>query len=489
MTARPFNFLSALLITSLLALPGCSLTPAYQPPASPLPARLDATTATPTSIGPGVALQDDERRLLGELSHEPLLAELVSQALAGNRDYRIAQLKVEQARSRFGLSQAERWPVLGLQVQRQHQRFNDPVLDERYKQDLATATLGVSDFELDFFGRLASLSEQARHQLLASDLGSQAARGALVAEVARLYLQARQADEALQIASDAAEVSRQLRASLQTQVAAGAVAAAELDAAQNEELQARQRWQDSQSQRTQAYQALAWVTGYRLLPSPMPPATSPLAPAELPGELADLPSERLLQRFDVRAAEQRLRAADAGIGAARAAFFPSIRLSTGLGVASPALHDLFSSGSGLRLLSPSLSLPLFDGGRNQANLDAAQVARQMAVADYQRTLINAFRDMASGLEQRRQLLAQWQNLQARQQLAQRHSQRQEQQWQAGAGSLQARLQARLDTLQTSQALSQASQALFDNHLRLYRALHGIDDSVALPEANLEGNSP
>ncbi|WP_295461404.1 efflux transporter outer membrane subunit [uncultured Pseudomonas sp.] len=461
-----------LALAGLLALTGCSLIPAYQRPDLPVPSRQGETRLAITSPAP--ALSPDETRLLAEISAEPLLAELVRQALAGNRDYRIIQLRVEQARAEAGARQAERWPSLELAAQRPRQRFADPALDERYRQDLATATLGVDAFELDFFGRLASLGEEARHRLLASELGQQAARGALVAEVARLYLQARESDAQVASAQAMTRLTTELAQRTQAQVVAGALPAAALEAPTQAALEASLRERQSQDQQAQAYQALAWVTGYRLAPTP---AAFPLlagTPPQQGGELTELPSTRLLERLDVRAAEQRLQAANANIGAARAAFLPSIRLSTAIGIASPQLHDLLSAGSGLRLLTPSLSLPLFDAGRNQANLDAANTARDLAVAAYERTLQNAFREVADGLDERRLLLAQWQNLDAQMRLVQQRGARLEGQWQAGAGGPFATLQAGLDRLGVTAARRQTELALRLNRLRLYRALHGLD---------------
>lgn len=468
----------SLLFSSLLSLASCSLIPAYQRPPLPIPANqgeLQRPLLPPATV---IDLSADERQVLAAVSDEALLPEVVSQALAGNRDYRIIQLRVEQARAQLAGREAERWPTLGLGVQRPRQRFADPALDERYQQDLATATLGVDAFELDFFGRQASLGEEARHQLLASRYGQQAARGALVAEVARLFLLAREADVQVGSAQAMETLSEQLVQRTRARIAAGDLPAAALEALNQTALDARQLTRQRLSQRADAYQALAWVTGYRLTPTPgavRPLASTPLAP---PGELADLPSTRLLERLDVRAAEERLQAANASIGAARAAFFPSIRLSTAVGLASPQLQDLLSAGHGLRLLTPSLSLPLLDGGRNRANLDAATSARDLALATYERTLQDAFRQLADGLEERRLLLGQRQTLDDQIQLNRQREQRLARQWEAGAGDPTARLQAGLEALRASDALRQTDQALRFNRLRLYRALHGLDNPSA-----------
>ncbi|MDR6676208.1 efflux transporter outer membrane subunit [Pseudomonas oryzihabitans] len=469
--------LPSIALAALLGLAGCSLIPAYQRPALPIPAQQGQhqRAAVPTA---DLALSQDERRLLAAVSDEALLPELVAQALAGNRDYRITQLRVEQARAQLGLRQAERWPTLGLAVQRPRQRFADPALDDRYQQDLATATFGTDDFELDFFGRLASLGEAARHQLLASEYGQQAARGALVAEVARLFLLAREADAQVASSQAIAALSDQLVQRTQARISAGELPTAALEPVSQAALESGQQARQALAQRAQAYQALAWVSGYRLSPAPSAPRPLSTGLPEAPGELADLPSTRLLERLDVRAAEERLQAANASIGAARAAFLPSIRLSTAIGLASPDLQSLLSAGHGLRLLTPSLSLPLFDGGRNQANLDAARIERDLAVAAYERTLQDAFREVADGLEERRQLLDQWRSGDAQVRLARERSQRLERQWQAGAGSPSAILQAALDGLRRTAAWRQADHALRLNRLRLYRALHGLDNPSA-----------
>ncbi len=477
----PATFAAAsrsLLLTSLLSLASCSLIPAYQRPALPIPAEQGELQREILPPAAASDLSTDERQLLAAVSDEDLLPAVVSQALAGNRDYRIIQLRVEQARAQLAGRQAERWPTLGLSVQRPRQRFADPALDERYQQDLATATLGVDAFELDFFGRQASLGEEARHQLLASRYGQQAARGALVAEVARLFLLAREADAQVASAQAMETLSEQLVQRTRARIAAGDLPAAALEPLTQTALDARQLTRQRLSQRADAYQALAWVTGYRLAPAPGTARPLASTPPASPGELANLPSTRLLERLDVRAAEERLQAANASIGAARAAFFPSIRLSTAVGLASPQLQDVLSVGHGLRLLTPSLSLPLLDGGRNRANLDAATSARDLALATYERTLQDAFRQLADGLEERRLLLTQWQTLEARIQLNHQRDQRLAHQWEAGAGDPTARLQAGLEALRTSEALRQTDQALRFNRLRLYRALHGLDNPSA-----------
>jgi multidrug efflux system outer membrane protein len=214
-----------------------------------------------------------------------------------------------------------------------------------------------------------------------------------------------------------------------------------------------------------------WVTGYRLEPSSAPAGVL-AADLDTPPWLVDLPSERLLQRFDVRQCEQALRAADANIGAARAAFFPSITLSSGAGIASPRLGSLFSSGSGAWLFTPQLNLPLFDGGRNQSNLDLANARQQSAVAQYEKTVQDAFREMADLLTQRQQALA---NAATQGDVAEvmgLKAKRLDQQIAAGAA---ARSEQPADSIRLAEAAIELRKSIYQvlfNRLALYRALSG-----------------
>ncbi|AZF43361.1 Efflux transport system, outer membrane factor (OMF) lipoprotein [Pseudomonas sp. R1-43-08] len=468
----PERLSAVLLLVGMLA--GCSLAPAYQAPALPVSNNLHGgpETGAPSTMTNAVeALTEEEKQLLIGLDSSPQLPRLVDQALNYNRDLRLALLRVEQARAQYGISRADRWPTVALGLQRNRQHLHDKVADERYGQDIAVASVGVSDFELDFFGRVRSLADAAQHDYLATHYGALAARKALIVEVARLYLQ-----ERLQagVQADTRSISddqNRLLSMLVGQQKEGLVAQDTVDTQSMEVHRATQQVQDASADHERALQALSWVTGYQVA-STTQATQIPAIDLGTPPWLVELPSQRLLQRLDVRQSEEALRAANANIGAARAAFFPSITLSTGTGIASPHLSSLFSSGSGAWLFTPQLNLPLFDGGRNQANLDLATARQQSAVAQYEKTVQDAFREIADLLSQRQQALANATTQIDLAALTALKAKRLDQQIAAGAAARSEHPTAAIRLAESAIELRKATYQLLFNRLALYRALSG-----------------
>ena len=463
---------AVLLLVALLA--GCSLAPEYQAPALPVPQTLlgePAVGAPSSKANDTEALAEDEKQLLAGLDSSAQLPHRVEQALTYNRDLRLASLRVEQARAQYGISRADRLPTVALGLQRNRQHLHDKAADERYGQDIAVASVGISDFELDFFGRVRSLSEAAQHDYLATRYGALAARKALIVEVARLYLQERLQAGVRVDTQSILNDQNLLLSVLDDQQKEGLVAQDTVDTQRMEVRRATQQWQDASADHASAQQALTWVTGYQATPS-IAATTDPVIDLDTPPWLIELSSQRLLQRFDVRQCEQALRAANANIGAARAAFFPSITLSTGAGIASPRLSNLFSSGSGAWLFTPQLNLPLFDGGRNRANLDLATARQQSAVAQYEKTVQDAFREIADLLSQRQQALADATihiDLAASTTLK---AKRVDQQIAAGAAARSQHLAAAIRLTESAIELRKANYQVLFNRLALYRALSG-----------------
>ncbi|WP_460148979.1 efflux transporter outer membrane subunit [Pseudomonas sp. S3_E10] len=468
----PERHSAVLLLVALLA--GCSLAPEYQAPALPVPQTLlgDPAVGAPSSkANDAEALAEDEKQLLAGLDSSAQLPHRVEQALTYNRDLRLASLRVEQARAQYGISRADRLPTVALGLQRNRQHLHDKAADERYGQDIAVASVGISDFELDFFGRVRSLSEAAQHDYLATRYGALAARKALIVEVARLYLQERLQAGVRVDTQSILNDQNLLLSVLDGQQKEGLVAQDTVDTQRMEVRRATQQWQDASADHASAQQALTWVTGYQATPS-IAATTDPVIDLDTPPWLIELSSQRLLQRFDVRQCEQALRAANANIGAARAAFFPSITLSTGAGIASPRLSNLFSSGSGAWLFTPQLNLPLFDGGRNRANLDLATARQQSAVAQYEKTVQDAFREIADLLSQRQQALADATihiDLAASTTLK---AKRVDQQIAAGAAARSQHLAAAIRLTESAIELRKANYQVLFNRLALYRALSG-----------------
>jgi len=462
-----------------LTLSGCSLIPAYQRPALPVPVDQASAVVPASNTSSAVVLSADEEALAGELSPKGELRRLLQSALAFNRDFRVAVLRVEEARAMRGITRADRFPTLAAGVERDRQHFDNAAADERYGQDISIASVGVSDFELDFFGRVRSLSEAARHDYLASTYGQQAARSALIAEVARAWLAERLAAAVQQDAQAVHEARLMLVKAAEEQQRQGALSLDDLMAQRLDTLSAQQQVQDAASDHANASQALLLLTGYSTVLPVSTPDTPALTTAlvETPSWLSNLPSQRLLERFDIRQREEALKARNANIGAARAAFFPSIKLSTGVGLQSDSLRTLFSNGSGAWLFTPQLNLPLFDGGRNQANLDLAKVRQQIAVAEYEKAVQNAFREMSAVLTRRQQALNHVRNEVERVALVQEKVRRLSFELNAGAVERTALLVSTLRIAEADAAARQSLDALQQNRIDLFRVLHGAEPTT------------
>lgn len=375
------------------ALAGCSLAPTYQRPEAPVAA------AYPLSSAGAMPALDTGWR---EFFSEPRLQELIEAALLHNRDLRSAALRIEEARFQYNITSADRLPNLNASLNASRSRTPDslrtagrPTVGERYDAGLA-----ISAFELDFFGRVRSLNDAALALYLASDEARAAAQISLVAEVAKAWFAERAFAEQYALARQTLEGRAKIFDLTRQRVEAGA--SSRLDLRLNETLyeSARVAALTLARQRAQAENALTLLVGRP--PSgagggAIPNDAAIEAMSALP---AGLPSELLTRRPDIRAAEQRLLASNANIGAARAAFFPRISLTTTLGSSSAAFSGLFDSGSGSWSFAPQLLLPIFDAGRNRANLSLAETRKNIAVADYEKAIQVAFREVADALAAR-----------------------------------------------------------------------------------------
>ncbi|WP_258078644.1 efflux transporter outer membrane subunit [Xanthomonas arboricola] len=399
MTApRCFRALRNAAIAMLLG--GCSLTPTYQRPAVTVPGTFGSQQAL-AAVGPsepaGIELNLQERAFVQAFAPDRDLRPLLQRALAHNSDFRRAALQVEQARAQYRIERAARVPSIGVGAQQVRQRFDDPALDARYGQDLVVANAGIGNLELDFFGKLQAISEAARQRYLASTHGRDAARGALVTEVLRAYTTERASTQALQQLKAADADSAALLAIAQRQYRIGLIARDQRDGQQHQADQAHAAALQGADDHAAALRALQLLVGYDSLP--VPGELQRMIAADTPSTAwRALDSSLLLQRPDIQQAELELRAANADIGAARAAFFPSITLSSSVGTASDGLNGLFSAGHGMWSFSPQLNLPLFDGGRNRANLALAQLRQRADVAAYEQAIQSAFREVADALD-------------------------------------------------------------------------------------------
>ena len=466
---------SLVLSTSLigLALAGCSLAPVYQRPGVTLPPTLGSDGLPTLSLAQASAdLTASERTFLASFAPDRDLAPFVAQALAHNADHRLALAQVEQARAQYRVSRADQLPAIGAGAALARQRFDSSELNARYEQRLTTVTAGISDFELDFFGRMKSLSDAARERYLASTYGEQAARGALIAEVLRAYTLERTAATALVRAETISTDTRAMLqvAALQRQV--GLASQDDLDRQQAQADQADQAARQASDDHRASLRALRLLTGCDGVPEgDVRTLATPHAPV---AALQDLDSQLLLQRPDIRQAEASLRGANADIGAARAAFFPSIRLSTSVGTASDGLAGLFDAGSGTWSFMPQLSLPIFDFGRNRANLDLAWTRQQAGVVEYENAIRRAFREVADTLDARA-TLAQAERLQSEEDArAQRRLERMAARAGAGLTDRSDLLVEQIRAEQSALARLRAERDLTLVRIALFRAFYGVE---------------
>jgi outer membrane protein, multidrug efflux system len=390
------RFLYPLFLMLLLA--GCAtLAPEYTRPVAPVPVAWNAGPAELAAADGAVETR------LGEVPWqefflETQLRQMVALALENNRDLRIALLGIERTRAQFQIRRAELLPHLDASASGSARRvpvdLSSPGSAETIHQ--YNVGVGVSSYELDLFGRVRSLKDQALEQYLASDEAKRSVQISLVSQVADGWLTLAADREQLQLALETLANQQQASRLVETRFNAGIASGLDLQQARTSVAAAQvaiARYTNLVAQDENFLQ--------QLVGAPLPPE---LLPAALPTVLAagpdippGLPSEVLLQRPDILAAEHLLQGANANIGAARAAFFPRITLVSSLGTGSDQLSGLFQEGSMAWNFAPGITLPLFTAGSNRANLEVAKVDRELAVARYEQAIQTAFREVADAL--------------------------------------------------------------------------------------------
>jgi multidrug efflux system outer membrane protein len=387
----------ALAVAATMA--GCALQPVYRRPEAPVASTFPTGPAYPTSEAGSTSLPAAE---IGwrDFFTDPRLQRLVEIALANNRDLRVAALTVAQVQAQYRIQSAALLPQVGAFADSSASRTPAGVSSSGKASVVHDYSVGVSAaWELDFFGRLQSLKDEALQQYLASAEARKAFEILLVSQVADQYLTMLADDEFLAVTArtlESAQASYQLTL-LQLQNGTGTELA--LSQAQTVVDQAQATHAAQVRGRAQAENALVLLLG-QALPADLPPAV----PLDSQAILADippgLPSDLLTRRPDVMQAEAVLRGANANIGAARAAFFPSISLTGNLGTASAALSGLFGVGSLAWSFLPSITVPIFQAGKLQADLDVATLQKDINVAQYEKAIQVAFREVADGLAAR-----------------------------------------------------------------------------------------
>ena len=447
------------------ALAGCSMMPDYRRPQLPVPAQWPQL--------PQVAGASDPRTLEWRAFFaDPRLEALIAAALEHNRDMRIAVARVEEARVLYGIAHADRLPTFNLTASRSAaltpgdlSLTGRPLNSQRYD-----VSLSMLSYELDFWGRVKSLNDAAVAAYLASEEARRAFRLSLIADVANAYLQLEEMDERTALSLEVLKSREETRTMVARRREVGI--AGDLDYLQADgalEL-ARAELANLSRQRANAASALTLLVGQA--PANLP-AAKPLSQQGWTTSLVvDLPSAVLLNRPDVLAAEQKLVAANANIGAARAAFLPRIGLTAVFGTASARLAGLFDSGSGAWSFQPVLSQPLFDGARVAANADLAEVRKVIAVAEYEKAIQQAFKEVVDLLAAREKLAEQLKAQEAAEKTQAGRLMIAEARYKAGISSYLEVLDAQREAFSAQQNSIQIRRALLTSAAQLYKALGG-----------------
>lgn len=457
----------AFAITLAMMLAGCmSLAPKYERPAAPVAEAFPELAKPASAPATQVATEAPASIAWQRFFPDARLRGLIEQALGNNRDLRISIANIEQARAQFRIQRAERLPTVGLGLggSRQTTGEDQPI------SSLYQSGFSVSSFELDLFGRVRNLSQAALAQYLATEEARKSAQISLISSVANVYLQLLADEELLAITQQTLGTRQESLRLTQLRFDNGVASRFELQQARSLVETALATLAAQQRQRAQSLNLLTLLVG-----APVPPTTAAgatLASTELPDLPAGLPSSLLENRPDIRAAEQQLIAANANIGAARANFFPRITLTGSVGSASTELSGLFKSGTYGWTFAPQAILPIFDYGRNTAVLGSARAQRDIAVAQYERSIQTAFREVADALAGQSTFSEQ---LRAQRAVAEAEADRfklADLRYRNGAASYLELLDAQRALFQAQQQAVQANLQRLQNQVTLYSVLGG-----------------
>ncbi len=450
-----------------LALAGCmNLAPKYERPAAPVaPAFPEMPqvggTALPTATGEAPANIAWQRFFA-----DARLRQLIELSLANNRDLRVAILNIEQARAQYRIARADRLPTVSAAVTGTRQTVGeDQPISSTYQ-----AGLSVSAFELDFFGRVRNLSEAALAQFLATEEARKTTQISLIASVANSYLSLLADDELLALTEETLKTREESLRLTQLRFDNGVSSKLDLQLSASLVETARATLAQLRRLRQQDNNLLTLLVG-QPIPADLPQGAT-LATTELPDLPAGLPSDLLTVRPDIRSAEQQLIAANANIGAARANYFPRISLTGSAGSVSDELSGLFKSGTFGWSFAPQAILPIFDYGRVRAGVESAQAGRDIAVAQYERSIQTAFREVADALAGQATYSEQ---LRAQRAVAVAEQDRfnlSDLRYRSGAASQLDLLDAQRSLFQAQQQTVEANLARLQNQVTLYRVLGG-----------------
>ncbi|MBP8126848.1 MAG: efflux transporter outer membrane subunit [Aeromonadaceae bacterium] len=451
---------SFLAITIGLLLAGCSMAPDYQRPEVPQGASWQVSSDAKTNLGWQQQFSD------------PTLQSLIRSALENNRDLRLAALNVQSYEAQYRIQRAAQLPTLAVGASSSRQQTSGDLNGTGAEQISSqhSAEVGITAYELDLFGRVQSLKDQALETYLAQIETQRSTQISLVSSVASAYLTLVADQELLTLSQSTLDTEQESYQLTQKKFELGAASDMELAQSRTTLESARVSTAQYQRQVHQDRNALTLLLGTSLPSSLNLPTT--LAEVNFAPIPVGAPSSLLQQRPDILAAEHSLKAANANIGAARAAFFPTITLTATAGTASNELGHLFDGGTGTWSFIPQLNLPLFDGGKRVADLDVAEVSEKQAVATYEKSIQTAFKEVADTLGTQEYYQQQWEAQQELVKANQRYFELAEHRYAQGVDSYLTRLDAQRSLFSAQQALVSTRLAQLSNQISLFKAVGG-----------------
>ncbi|WP_256586428.1 AdeC/AdeK/OprM family multidrug efflux complex outer membrane factor, partial [Pseudomonas sp. HMWF011] len=403
--------------------------------------------------------------------HDPALQQLIQTALVNNRDLRVAALNIDAYAAQYQIQRADLFPAVSATGNGSRSR-TPAKLSQTGESTIASqysAGLGISSYELDLFGRVRSLSEEALQKYFATEEARRSTQISLVASVANAYLTWQADKELLKLTQDTLAAFEQSYKLTSRSNEVGVASALDLSQARTSVENARVQLARYTRQVAQDENSLTLLLGTGL---PANIASKPLSDDLLSEVPAGLPSDLLQRRPDIVQAEYNLKAANANIGAARAAFFPSISLTASAGTASPTLGGLFKGGSGTWAFAPQINIPIFNAGSLRASLDYSKIQKEINVANYEKAIQTGFQEVSDGLAARatykQQLDAQRGFVEANQdyyRLAERR-------YRIGVDSNLTFLDAQRQLFSAQQSLITDRLAQLTSEVNLYKALGG-----------------
>lgn len=456
------------LTIAAVMLSGCSLIPNYQRPEAPVAAQYPQGAAyDPTKAAEQSAAEQGWKQFF----HDPALQQLIQVALENNRDLRVAVLNIDAYAAQYRIQRADLFPSVSATGSGSRQRTpaRSSQTGESTISSSYSATLGISSYELDLFGRVRSLTEQALQNYFATEEARRSTQISLIASVANAYLTWQADRELLKLTQETLIAYEQSLKLTSRSAEVGVSSALDLAQARTSVENARVQLATYTRQVAQDENALVLLLGTGL-PANLDPR--PLSDDLLSEVPAGLPSDLLQRRPDILESERKLLAANANIGAARAAFFPSISLTANAGTMSPDLSGLFKGGSGTWSFAPEINIPIFNAGNLRASLDYANIQKDINVADYEEAIQTAFQEVSDGLAARRTYNEQLQAQTAYVASNQDYYRLAERRYRVGIDNNLTFLDAQRSLFSAQQSLITDRLAQLTSEVNLYKALGG-----------------